>query len=175
MGGELSDDECRELLVHYAEIRDDIIRAVRCPHLGADLTQETYYRAFRTCARRGRARDTLAWLQAIARNAVRDHFRRLNAGSPFEPHDEELLIDRRTDDFVSDAVPWDIDSNALTEAVDSLPPLQRALIIGFYFEGKGCEALGIEFGIHRVYVRVRLHRARKRLRDQLSKRQGGSP
>jgi RNA polymerase sigma-70 factor (ECF subfamily) len=174
MDGELSEDTRRELLLHYDEIRDELIRAVRCPHLGEDLAQEAYYRAFRAFARRSRPRDSLAWLHAIARNVMRDHFRRIGRGVDIERNGGDLLVDPH-DDLVADAVPWDVDPATLAQAVNELPPIARALIIGFYFNGKGCDALSIEFGIERNYVKVQLYRARKKLRARLNKLQRGSP
>ncbi|MBI5434896.1 MAG: RNA polymerase sigma factor [Planctomycetes bacterium] len=165
MCGDSADDARREILIHYSEIRAALCRTVRSCHLGADLAQETYCRALRALSRRSRPRDVRAWLDAIARNVVRDHFRRTTLNG--EPINLDELAGGDGADLVAEREASDLNSRAIRRAVDELPPLARALVIGFYFDGKCYEQLGAELGLRRSNVKIRLFRARERIRMHL--------
>jgi RNA polymerase sigma-70 factor (ECF subfamily) len=167
MDGELPDALRRELLRHYGEIRDELSSIVRSPHVGADLAQEAYFRALRSLGRHSRPPNMCAWLRAIARNVARDYFKRLGSLVPIAPRECDQIVDDRETEATPEAMPWGIDSAALADALKALPRRSRALIIGFYFEGKGCDALAAQLGVSSNVVKVRLHRARKKLRRRL--------
>jgi RNA polymerase sigma factor (sigma-70 family) len=175
MGGELIDPaKDGGLLRHYQEIFEELSRIAGCPHMGADLSQETYCRAFRALARGVEPRNNVAWLLAIGRNVARDHLRRMSMRAATERRAIEESGESMEGDGGPEATPFGIDATTLFQSVNDLPPRARALIIGFYLEGKGCEALGIELGISRNHVKCCLHRARKRLRGLLDKMRTGA-
>lgn len=168
MDGEQSDPtEWRSLLNHHGQIYEELYRTAHCPHVGADLAQETYCRALRALARGVVPRDTLAWLRAIGRNVARDHFRRIRVRATIE----QRAIDDYAGTQESDGNEVEMSCGGvgatLAEAMNALSPRARALIVGYYLDGKGCEALGMELGIDRNNVKYHLHRARKRLRNHL--------
>ncbi len=168
MAGEpQSRDACLDLLRHYPQIREELSRAVRCPHAGADLTQETYCRALRYFKPHGAPRDTRSWLRAIARNVVRDYLRHERRNAAYTGSDELEGALECQEMPVRTALQWEIEPEVLFDAIETLRPVAKALIIGFYFERKGCRELGVEFGIARPNVKVRLWRARKKLRERL--------
>lgn len=161
------------LLRHYAAIQTYLLRLVRCHDTAADLAQETYYRALRYYKAVNPPRESFAWLCAIARNVARDYCRRRK---PSGVDVSELdFPDPDEGDQADDALFPDIDRVRLREAIDALPPPRKALIVGFYFDGKSCAELGEEFGIRRNSVKILLFRARRRLRVQLRNLEGGSP
>src|ERR687895_997091 len=53
------------------------------------------------------------------------------------------------------------------QALEVLPPAQRDVVLLHYYEGLTCEEIAAVLGRSTGAVRVRLHRARGRLRDQL--------
>jgi DNA-directed RNA polymerase specialized sigma24 family protein len=55
----------------------------------------------------------------------------------------------------------------LTSAIAALRPEARALILAFYFKGKGTDEIAEALSIRRGDVKVRLYRARRRLRKYL--------
>lgn len=168
MGGERNKVAVRRrLLGHYQEVHEELSRIVRCPHVGADLAQETFCRALGALARGAEVRNADAWLRAIGRNVAHDHFRRTRIRASAESRAIEesgVCQDAESD---AESIRHGIDNGTLLEAVEMLRPRARALIVGYYLEGKGCERLGIELGINRANVKVCLHRARKQLRGYL--------
>jgi RNA polymerase sigma factor, sigma-70 family len=174
MDGERKDLTARQrLLDHYHEIHEELSRLACCPHVGADLVQETFCRALRAVARGAEVRNTAAWLRAIGRNVARDHFRRTRMRASAELRAiEESGVDLNAE-HDEESTQYGTDNATLLSAVSMLSPRARALIVGYYLEGKGCERLGIELGINRMNVKVCLHRARKRLRDLLTSQEAG--
>jgi RNA polymerase sigma-70 factor (ECF subfamily) len=167
MDGESEDRLRHELASYYDEVRNEIHRTVDCPHLVADCVQDTYCRALAAVSRGHRPRDVRAWLCAIARNVVRDHYRHLPAS--VDPCNEHADIDPDEAELVDAHEERDPTAESVAEAVELLLPLDRELLVGFYFEKKGCKALALELGIPRGTVRMRLFRARKRLRKRLGR------
>lgn len=155
-----------DLLRHYSQIRDELSRWVCCPHTGADLAQDAYFLALRYLQRRELPRNSLAWLRSIASNVMRSYFRRRQLLRIEQLCGDADVVDREeSSELEEDST--GVDAAELAKAIYALPPISRALILGFYFEGKACDALGIELGISRGNVKVRLHRARRKLRKHL--------
>ena len=63
-------------LEHSDRIYRYIFLQVRQKELAEDLTQETFYRAFKNLHRFNKQASLSTWLLKIARNAMYDHFRR---------------------------------------------------------------------------------------------------
>lgn len=105
-----------------------------------------------------------AYVTAIARNRATD---RLRAGRP----QAVPLSDRarETGPGPEEEVERRMFAAALNAAVESLPPVERALVEGYYFEGKKGAALGKELGLTVQAVYTRLHRARTALKHALVK------
>jgi RNA polymerase sigma-70 factor (ECF subfamily) len=140
----------------------------RDPGEAEDLVQETLLRAYRgICSFDGR--HPRAWLLTILRNT---HVSRVRKRRP------DLVSDLDFASAVSDADPSDrtveeivIDTTfdaALTEALVALPDSFRAAVELVDIQGlsyqEAADALGVPVGT----IMSRLHRARRRLRDQLT-------
>ena len=80
----------------YVEYSDRIYRyiflQVRQKELAEDLTQETFYRAFKNIHTFNKQASLATWLMKIARNATYDHFRR-NRIIRFFSLDNEVSVD----------------------------------------------------------------------------------
>lgn len=61
---------------YYSRIQTYLVRQTRDHHLAADLTQQTFLEAFRSCARLPDASSFPAWLYRIALNLTRHEWRR---------------------------------------------------------------------------------------------------
>ncbi|HEV8111584.1 MAG TPA: sigma-70 family RNA polymerase sigma factor [Planctomycetota bacterium] len=166
----MADAVRREITSHYEALRSQMSHVVHCPHQGADLVQEAYYRALRHLGRRDLPRDGRAWLGAIARNVVRSHFRSRTLHAAPVSLDDEVLVDEHGRDPARVDTPFDVDIEHLAQAIESLSPIRQALIIGFYFEGKESRELGKLYGMRHTNVSCQLHRARKRIRRWLLNR-----
>jgi RNA polymerase sigma factor (sigma-70 family) len=149
---------------HHAEIYGYLARMVRDDELAADLTQETFvkaYRAFDTLADPTRAR---AWLYQIAGRTALDELRRRrivrfvpwsgeSRGSAASA--EELALHGRL-------------SGDLERALSRIPDRQRqALLLAEIHELTGLE-LAKALGVSHVAARALLSRARESLRQALA-------
>lgn len=132
-----------------------------------DVVQESYLRAFRGLKRfRGDAQFT-TWLYRITANCAATHL-----GRRSKHHHEEL-----TDDVELDEVPWSrhpeahAENTALRDRLQAslrrLPPRLRAVVVLRDVYDLPHEAIAAELGISESAAKVRLHRARKRLREDL--------
>ena len=118
-----------------------------------------------------RSRDKLdpnqgvkAWLAAVARNGATDRLRTAApAALPLEeaqpsggPGPEEALERRMFAD-------------ALRREVEALEPPDDALVLRFYYEEEKLKDIAADLGLSLSAAKTRLHRARRKLKDQLTK------
>ena len=139
-----------------------------------DVVQESYLRAFNGLKRfRGEAQFT-TWLYRITANCASTHLGRRSR------HRHEVLVDEGP---YADLDP-DHDPQARTEgnatrdrlnvALRELPPRLRAVVVLRDVYDLPHEAIAAELGISESAAKVRLHRARKKLREHLFPMRGES-
>ncbi len=132
-----------------------------------DVVQEAYLRAFRGIQRfRGDAQFS-TWLHRITANCAATHLgRRLRHRHEQLGEDDALL-----DTSPAHDPPAVAESHALRDRVTAelaeLPPRLRAVVVLRDVYDLPHEAIAAELGISVAATKVRLHRARKRLREQL--------
>lgn len=132
-----------------------------------DVVQETYLRAFRAIEGfRGDAKFT-TWLYRITANCASTHLGRRRR----HRHDE-LTDDLAVGDGHPSRDPVGRAENGLLRdqlqvALQSLPPRLRAVIVLRDVYDMAHEAIAAELGITESAAKVRLHRARRKLRDVL--------
>ena len=133
-----------------------------------DLTQEVFLRAIRGIAGfRGESQFS-TWLYRIAMNTTRSFLCRQGR---VQPASEEFLADHAdcrapTPDRLAMAGEL---NGAITDAVGSLPPAQRAAVVLTTLQGLGVrEAAKIE-GCTTATMYWRIHKARKILKKRLEK------
>src|SRR5688500_2978051 len=132
-----------------------------------DVVQEAYLRAFRGLKRfRGDAQFS-TWMYRITANAAATHTGR-RAKHRHEQLDEGDTVgeDHPGRDPVLSAEADDL-RNQLTAALDDLPPKLRQVVVLRDIYDLPHEAIAAELGISETAAKVRLHRARKKLRDSL--------
>ena len=132
-----------------------------------DVVQETYLRAYRGLRRfRGDAQFS-TWLYRITANCASTH---LGRGSRHR-HDELDLEMADDSDRASGNPELSIDASALRDrlqlALRGLPPKLRAVVILRDVYDLPHQAIASELGISVSAAKVRLHRARRRLREDL--------
>jgi RNA polymerase sigma-70 factor (ECF subfamily) len=119
-----------------------------------DITQDAFVELLRRWRKISRYDRPGAWVRRIAvRMAIRE-VRRERRRPEVELGAAQPTV----------AEPADAD---LRRAIRSLPPMQRATVVLFYFEDRPTAELADILGCSDATVRVHLHRARKRLAEIL--------
>lgn len=164
-GDRLAFDELVRLT--YADTYTLAFRLTGDPEDARDIAQETYLRAFRGLERfRGDAQFS-TWLYRITSNCASTHLGRRGR----HRHDQ---LDENTpaDDLRPAANPESaLESGALRDrlqaALMGLPPRMRAVVVLRDVYDLPHDSIAAELGISVSAAKVRLHRARRRLREDL--------
>lgn len=153
---------------HVKELQRFVARRVGEPERAADLTADIFVAAIDS-AHRYRGRGTpRSWLYGIARAVVAEDRRRgareraredRLRGSAFLDEEEAARIDRRIDAAAR--------SRRLYEAMDRLGEDERAVLELVAIDELTVAEAAAAVGVRPVTARVRLHRARRRLRAEL--------
>ncbi len=138
-------------------------RLVGDPHEAEDVAQEAYLRAYRSLRGfRGESRFE-TWLYRITTNTAMSHLRRRGRfGDVLAEGDDRLVREpeARTPDEV-------VARDEVERALAVLPAGQRTVVLLKDVYGFSCQEIGEEIGISEGAVKVRLHRARKRLKEEV--------
>jgi len=149
---------------HHDEIYAFLVRMLRDPELAADLTQDTFVKAYRAYDALQAPDNARAWLYQIANRVALDELRRrrivrflpFTGQSPgTAPSAEHLAMDARL-------------SGELQRALERIPERQRAaLVLAELHELTGLE-LASALGVSHEAARALLTRARESLRQALA-------
>ena len=132
-----------------------------------DVTQEAYLRAFRSIPRfRGDAQFT-TWLYRITANCASTYLGRRRRHQHDVLEDEHPLTDTCADNDPEAAADADDLRARLEAAVAGLPPKLRAVVVLKDVYDFSHSEIADELGISESAAKVRLHRARHRLRMQV--------
>jgi RNA polymerase sigma-70 factor (ECF subfamily) len=132
-----------------------------------DVTQETYLRAYRGLRRfRGDAQFT-TWLYRITTNCASTHLGRRSRHRHEELHDDLPVDDLRPSTDPVGRAEHAVLRERVAHALRALPPRLRAVIVLRDIYDLPHEAIAAELGISESAAKVRLHRARRKLRDDL--------
>ena len=147
------------------------LRIVRDRQEAEDVTQEAYLRVLRGLPGFREDASFETWLYRIVANTAITHLRRRGRFGLLldEPENAEVAEDRSpgASNF-SGAEEAVIEAEELTRALDGLPEAQRIPVLLKDVYGFSCLEIGERMGLSEGAVKVRLHRARRRLRDALS-------
>jgi len=132
-----------------------------------DVVQEAYLRAYRSLGRfRGEARFT-TWLYRITANCASTYVGRRRRHRHDELDDELVVVDASPElDPAARADASDL-RDRLVAALDELPPKLRAVVVLRDVYDLPHEAIAAELGISESAAKVRLHRARRKLKDRV--------
>lgn len=150
-----------------------VLRLVGDEHDAGDVVQETYLRAFRAIGGFRSQAAVTTWLYRIAANCSSTHLRRRRAHDVLAP--DLPLADVRAEREQEAAASGADDRARLLEALDALPTPMRSVVVLHDVYDLPHEAIASELGISRAASKVRLHRARRRLRDALFPRSEPAP
>ena len=150
-----------------------VLRLVRDEHDAGDVVQETYLRAFRSIGGFRSEAAVTTWLYRIAANCSATHLRRRRSHDTL-PADLAVVDPRAERDQEAAASTAD-DRARLVAALDLLPDPMRSVVVLHDVYDLTHDAIADELGISRAASKVRLHRARRRLRDALFTKAGPAP
>ncbi|HTJ73947.1 MAG TPA: sigma-70 family RNA polymerase sigma factor [Acidimicrobiales bacterium] len=132
-----------------------------------DVAQEAYLRAFRSLKKfRGDARFS-TWMYRITANCASTQLTRRSKGRHEELSDDDTIVDERPESDPETMAEAGAMRDRVTEALGDLPPILRAVVVLRDVYDLPHEAIASELGISESAAKVRLHRARRKLRERL--------
>jgi uncharacterized protein len=146
---------------HAGHVRQLAGRMLR-PEDAEDVVQEALLQAFLGLERLRNPERFGSWLYGITLNLARMRLRRR----------DPLPLDA---DAVAEPAPNGEALEAVRGALDVLPPREREAVVLHYVEGLNTQEVAALLGARPGTVRVRLHRARRRLRRDLAALAPASP
>lgn len=170
-----SEDAYRELVERYERpVWSLVVRMVHDDAVAEELAQDAFVKAFRALDSYDPKRKFSSWLFKIAHNATLDHLRRKNLDTvPLETDQEddwdlkERLEDTATRSPEAEASRGDL-AEALEDAVGSLRPEYREVVVLRFGEGLAYQEIVEITGLPLGTVKTYLHRARKELAGTLA-------
>jgi RNA polymerase sigma-70 factor (ECF subfamily) len=145
---------------HQKEVYAWIVRIVRDSGIAEDLTVETFWRLYRSHARFDPTGNFRAWLRRIATNAAFDHLRRA-------PRETELPEDLPGASGGDPAVNNEL-RGQIKQAFHELPAKYRLVASLALIEEEPYDNIAEALGISTALVKIRVFRAVRMLRKQLS-------
>ena len=132
-----------------------------------DVVQDAYLRAYKGLKRfRGDARFS-TWMYRITANCASTALARRTRLSHDDLDDESPIADLRPEHDPQLQVVASYDRERVARAVAELPPRLRAVVVLRDVYDLSHEAIAAELGISEAAAKVRLHRARRKLRERL--------
>ncbi|MBV9269463.1 MAG: sigma-70 family RNA polymerase sigma factor [Candidatus Eremiobacteraeota bacterium] len=154
-----------------------ISAAVRSPSDVADLSQETFLRAY---AHLGTFNPALGkfstWIYQIARNVVRTHLARTQRRVPTQELPEDQTLENALPDISRDADPSggilrDEAERELREALAELPERTRTVLALRYFNNMEYHTIASTLGLSLGNVKTLIHRGKIALAQKLRERE----
>ena len=132
-----------------------------------DVVQEAYLRAYRGVRQfRGDAQFS-TWLYRITANCASTHVGRRRRHQHDVIDVDSPVIDTRPESDPQGRADAAVTRSQLEAALSQLPPRLRAVVVLRDVYDLSHEAIAAELGISATAAKVRLHRARRRLREQM--------
>ncbi len=153
---------------YSAPIYNYVLRMVSDPDRAADITQDTFIKAYRKLDTVTDATSTRSWLYRIATNTAIDDMRRRRMVSPMR--DDAPTFANRADDRPGPEA--QVMASTLDErvqrALDTLRPNHRQCLLLSDLEDMSAQQIGEVMGLSYAAVRTLLCRARGEMRRALS-------
>ncbi len=151
----------------YAQTYTLALRLTHNEEDARDVVQEAYLRAYKGLKKyRGDAQFT-TWLYRITANCAATHLGRGNKHRHEDLDDQEQLFDPRPEADPAVAADATILRDRVNAALAHLPPRLRAVVVLRDVYDLPHDEIAQELGITEAAAKVRLHRARKQLRERL--------
>ncbi len=159
---------------HQSGIYTFIRSQVREPELAADLTQQTFVRAWEGLARLREAGAFRGWLHQIAANLVRDEVKsgrarlEVTVSSLTAEEDDPEIEFPSAEEAETTALRNELRGH-VRQALAQLPAEQRAVVVMHHLEDLPVAEIARALGVRPGTVMSRLARAREALRKRLAR------
>lgn len=141
------------------------LRILRDPDDAAEATQDAYLKVWRGLdSFRGEALFT-TWLYRVAANAALTKQRSRKRRREHETGGDEVLTQVAATGSVETEAGARLDLRVLEKCVDSLPEHYRSVVVLRDVYGLSMEEIAMHLKISETATKVRLHRARKKLKE----------
>ncbi len=152
----------------YREVYTLCLRILRDPDEAADATQEAFVRAWRGLRGfRGDARFT-TWLYRVAANAALSRHRSRRRRREHETGGgDEVLAQIAGEVSTEAAAGARVEAGRLLAALERLPEPYRTAVTLRDVYGLPIEDIAARTGVTETAAKVRIHRGRKKLRDEV--------
>jgi RNA polymerase sigma-70 factor, ECF subfamily len=158
--------------IYWSPIYRYLLRLAGDVQGAEDLTQETFFKAYRGLGKMQGQLQFRPWLYKIATNLAISHARRKKWWG-WLSLDRLKAAEIEPDADLPDAAPSPADltlqdetSRAVAETLRKLPPEQTALLLLRFYHDLEIDEIGQILGLNENAVRARLHRARLAFRRQ---------
>jgi RNA polymerase sigma-70 factor (ECF subfamily) len=132
-----------------------------------DVVQDAYLRAYRGLKRFRGDSSFSTWLYRITANCASTQLGRRSRHRHEELDDDAPLADERPEIDPELRASAESDRERVSAALLALPPRLRAVVVLRDVYDLPHEAIAAELGISEAAAKVRLHRARRKLRERL--------
>ena len=159
---------------YYAKVRRFILALVKDEWATDDLIQETFLRIQENLSSLRDPSKMSSWIFRIAYNLCQDHFRQVKATQRKESIDEEK-IENLGEAFAQEVfIQKELEQREMGQCVQNqiglLPQSLRAVLVLFDLMELNHQEIADTLGITIENVKVRLHRARKKLKTILEEK-----
>lgn len=136
----------------------------------ADLTQETFIKAYRALDRTSDLLHVSAWLHRIAANSCRDEWRRRQRAhcQPWDAAVHDAMFLGRPEENPESVVLQKEADERVQAVLDRMKPRNKQALVLREYAGLSCEAIGAIMGISHKAVKSTLFRAREEFRRQVA-------
>lgn len=157
---------------YYSKVRKFILALVRDPWTADDLIQETFLRVQQSLGTLKDSSKLSSWIYRIAYNLCQDHFRQRKArkeNTSLEQTEglEEFLVQKG---FIQEELEQQEMGRCVQNQIDLLTEPLRAVLVLFDIMECSHQEIADILGITVANVKVRLHRAREKLKSTLEKK-----
>ena len=160
---QLQDALATTLLANLGAFQAFARNRLRDDHLAADAVQESLLRALKAADKLSDDENLVAWFYRILRNVLTDlHRRRATQTAALERFANELDATAADDDETRS-----VGCSCLSALLPTLRPDYARVLQLSDLDGQPSEAVAEQVGISRDNLKVRLHRARRQLRERL--------
>ncbi len=153
---------------YYLQVRRFILSLVRDEWVADDLAQETFIRIRQNLGSLKDSSKISSWVMRIAHNLCLDYFRDRKKSSNERELNEET--DGFKESFIQKVLEQDEMGKCVKDVVNLLPESLRSVIVLFDAMEFSHQEIADTLGISVQNVKVRLHRARKKLKALLEEK-----